>query len=79
MGWRYSDRTKEKPMPAGPDYLRRRASTCLALAEASSRPEVAGRLRFMAADFMAKADELLTERGQRPARPVMLEDAAETD
>jgi len=45
-------------VPAGSDYFRRQARTCLALAEASTTPGTPEKLRLMAAEFMAKADEL---------------------
>ena len=41
-----------------PDYLRRQAETCLRLARSTFDLATAERLRYMAADLNAKADEI---------------------
>jgi hypothetical protein len=56
----------------GPDYLRRQASTCLKWASECFDLEAAMRLRLMAEEFVAKADEIeakadLTSRMQAHA------------
>jgi hypothetical protein len=49
-----------------PDYLRRQAETCLRLARTTFDLATAERLRYMAADFNAKADELEGEDSFTP-------------
>lgn len=44
-----------------PDYLRRQAETCLRLARTTFDLATAERLRYMAAEFNAKAEEMEDE------------------
>lgn len=65
----------EANVPVGAEYFRNQAKTLLALAEATmSRPEVADRLRMMAAEFLVKAAELDADPAQHRVRnPALLE------
>lgn len=49
-----------------PEFLRRQAENCLRIARSCFDLTSAERLRLMAAEFLAKADEIDTKRTYRP-------------